>query len=99
MAFIRTRRVPEGGGGGGLVINGWATEDFLQETNFVSGAVTLTLAHTPVASLCVQLLWNGQGIYEGLTWSISGNIITIEFSDPYVEDSEDPLYFQAQYPY
>lgn len=99
MGLIQSSRQSSGGGGGGLTISGFSIEEFEQSTNFVSGGVVLTLAQTPVTPTAVVVDWNGQRLLYGLTYTVSGNSVTILFADPYVEDSEDTLYFQVSYPY
>lgn len=83
----------------GLTITGYKAETFLQTTNFVSGGVVLTLSEMPLDPEAVLLDWNGQRRLYDIAYSVSGDQVTILFDDPYVEDSEDPLYFQVTYPY
>jgi len=53
----------------------------------------------PLDPEAVLLDWNGQRRLYDIAYSVSGDQVTILFDDPYVEDSEDPLYFQVTYPY
>lgn len=99
MALIQSTRAPGGGGGGGNQISGWATESFVQTTNFTANSVVLTLAHTPLFPAAVCLQYNGDLQTFGTHFSIVANQITILFGDPYVTDYDENPVFVATYPF
>ncbi len=98
MGLIQTSRQGTGGGGG-LTITGFQSDQFTQSTNFVSGGVTLTLTHTPVAGEAIEVDYNGQRLLSGSSWSYAAGVVTILFDDPYVTDYDTPPVFQVTYPY
>lgn len=100
MALIQASRPPgSGGGGGGITINGWALDEHEQTLNFAAGTVVITLPQTPISINAVMANYNGQTIYPGDDFTLSGNQITIVFGDPYVTDYDTPPVFRFQYPY
>lgn len=100
MALIQASRPPgSGGGGGGITIAGWALDEHEQTTNFTAGTVVIALPQTPITINAVMANYNGQAIYPGDDFTLSGNNITILFGDPYVTDYDAPPVFRFQYPY
>lgn len=100
MALIQASRPPgSGGGGGGITINGWSIYEHEQTTNFTAGSLVITLPQTPVSINAVMANYNGQDIYPGDDFTLSGNQITIIWGDPYVTDYDTPPVFRFQYPY
>ena len=101
MALIQSSRqsAGAGGGGGGMTITGFANNQFVQASNFISGAVTLALSNVPLTPTSLQIDYNGQRLLFGSSWSIVGSTVTILFADPYVTDYDTPPVFQATYPY
>lgn len=100
MALIQSSRPGgSGGGGGGITITGFQVNQFTQATNFTAGSVTLTLSQTPVSDRALRIDYNGDVLTYGVDWSLSANIVTILFADPYVTDYDTPPIFQCQYSY
>ena len=101
MGLLQASRQNTGGGGGGLTIEGFQTDQFEQTTNFTSGSVTLALTQTPVDPGGIDLDYNGQTYYQNISWSYDSgtNEITILFADPYVTEYPESNYFQVIYPY
>lgn len=99
MALIQASRPPGTGGGGGITINGFSIDQEVQTTNFTAGTVVIALPQTPISINAVMANYNGDTIYPGDDFTLSGNNITILFGDPYVTDYDTPPVFRFQYPY
>ena len=99
MGLIQTSRQSTGGGGGGLTITGFKTDEYEQLTNFTAGSVVIPLTQIPISLGGILVFYSAAGALSSASWSYSANSITILFGDPYVTDYDDPPYFQIMYPY
>ena len=66
----------------------------MNTTAFLAGDITITLTNTPISSDAILLFYNGAKVRPGLGgFSVSSNIITIEFSDdPATYDNGEVLF-------
>ena len=98
MAFIETRRATNSTGGGGIAIAGFETDIFTHNAPFTAGSLSFNLSQTPVDTEAVVGDYNGQVLRNGTDYTIAGNVVTIQFADPYLP-YENPVVFQFTYPY
>lgn len=98
MGLIQTSRQGTGGGGG-LIITGFAVDQHTQNTNFISGGVVITLSQTPLTQDGIIVDYNGQRLLSLISWSYAAGAVTILFADPYVTTYDTPPIFQITYPY
>lgn len=97
MAYIFAFNQQTGsGGGGGLTINGFDNYVSTKTAPFAAG-FTIPLPHTPVDPQSVQLDYNGQVKVYGDDFTVSGNLVTINFGEIYTY--EDDMIFQFYYAY
>jgi hypothetical protein len=73
-------------------------DTFSQATNFISGAVTLTLTETPLFGVGA-VDYNGRILKYGADYTYSSGVVTITFADPDVTSYDTVPYFQVSYQY
>lgn len=99
MAYLRTRRVSAGGGGGQTLA--WAMDAFAETDPFGSPGpdLTLNLSHTPVDPDAITVWSQGQPLHPD-DWDYAAGVITILFSaDPAMDTDTGTWNFLVQYPY